>query len=74
MYPGSFAKLFPDKPAAINAATGARQSYRELDDRSNQLARFFRARGLGPGDHIAIFMENDLRYFEVAWAALRSGL
>ena len=30
--------------------------------------------GLGPGDHIAILMENNLRYLEVAWAAQRSGL
>jgi fatty-acyl-CoA synthase len=26
------------------------------------------------GDHVAVFLENHLRYFEVAWAALRSGL
>ena len=31
-------------------------------------------RGLRSGDHVAIFMENHLRYFEVVWAALRSGL
>ena len=27
-----------------------------------------------PGDHVAIFAENHPRYFEVVWAALRSGL
>ena len=74
MYPRIWAQQTPDKPAAIDSATGAQLSYRELDDRSNQLAQLLWARGLRPGDHVAIFMENNLRYFEVIWAALRSGL
>jgi fatty-acyl-CoA synthase len=49
-------------------------TWRELDDRSNQVAHLFRAIGLGVGDHIALLMENHLQYFEVAWAAFRSGL
>ena len=56
------------------AGTGETVTYRELDERSNQLAQLLWARGLRPGDHIAIFMENHPRYLEVAWAALRSGL
>ncbi len=74
MYPGKWARRTPDKPAAINSDTGATISFRELEDRSNRLARLFRARGLRPGNHIALFLENDIRFFEVAWAALRSGL
>ena len=74
MYPGKWARLFPDKPAAIDSASGASISFRELDDRSNQIARLLKDRGLVRGDHLAVFMENDLRYFEIAWAALRSGL
>lgn len=74
MYPGKWAKLFPDKPAAIDSQTGASTSFRQLDDRSNQIAQLFRERGLRRGDHIAVFMQNDLRFFEVVWAALRSGL
>ena len=74
MYPGKWAELTPDKPAAIDSETGAMISFRELDERSNRLVRLFRARGLRPGDHIAIFLENDIRFFEAAWAVLRSGL
>ena len=74
MYPGKWAELCPDKPAAIDSQTGATVSFRELDDRSNQIARLLRDQGLHPGDHLAIFMENDIRFFEVVWAALRSGL
>ena len=74
MYPGKWARLFPDKPAAINSQTGLSVSFRELDERSIQVARLLHDRGLRRGDHLAVFMENDLRYFEIAWAAMRSGL
>lgn len=74
MYLADHARLTPDKPAVIMAETGQVLTYAELDDRSNQFARWLRAQGLRQGDHIAILMENNLRYMEVCWAALRSGL
>ncbi len=74
MYPGTYARTRPDGAALIMAGSGETLSYRELDRRSNRLAQLLHARGLRPGDHIAIFMENHPRYFETVWAALRSGL
>ena len=74
MYPGHWATVFPDKPAVIDASTGAMRTYGELNDRSNQLAQLMWDRGLRPGDHVSILMENHLVYFDVVWAALRSGL
>ncbi len=74
MYPGHWSKIFPEKPAVIHSQTGEQLSYRELDQRSNQLAQLMWSLGLRKGDHISIFLENDIRYFEVIWAALRSGL
>ena len=74
MYPGHWATVFPDKPAVIDAASGAMRTYGELNDRSNRLAQLMWARGLRRGDRVAIFMENNLAYFDVVWAALRSGL
>ncbi len=74
MYPGHWAKVFPDKPAAVDAASGQVRTYQELDDRSNRLARLLRHKGLRRGDHICVFMENNLAYFDVVWAAFRSGL
>jgi len=74
MYPGHWAKQTPDKPAVIDSVSGAIVTYRELDDRSNQIAQLMYAHGLRRGDHVSIFMENDVRYFEIVWAALRSGL
>ena len=74
MYPGRHAEISPDKPAVIAARTGEALTYAELDARSNRLARLLWAEGLRRGDHLAVFLENHLRYFEIAWAALRSGL
>ncbi|MEO8713981.1 MAG: acyl-CoA synthetase [Acetobacteraceae bacterium] len=74
MYIGDYARIRPDHPAVIDASTGEKLSYRDLDERSNRLARLLRAEGLRRGDTIALFMENNLRFLEVAWAALRSGL
>jgi fatty-acyl-CoA synthase len=74
MYPGIHATTTPDKPAAIMADTGEAITFRELDDRSAQLAQLLWAEGLREGDHVAIFMENRLEYFVCFWAAVRSGL
>jgi acyl-CoA synthetase (AMP-forming)/AMP-acid ligase II len=49
-------------------------TYRELDERSARLAQLLHARGLRPGDRIALLAENHPRCFEVFWAAMRSGL
>jgi long-chain acyl-CoA synthetase len=63
-----------DKPAVIMGESGASLSYAELERQSNRVAHLFRARGLRPGDHIAILMENRLAFFPVVWAAQRCGL
>ncbi len=64
----------PDKPAMISADTGDVVTFRELNDRSNQLAQLLHARGLRRGDHLAVLMENNLRFYDPVWAAFRSGL
>lgn len=74
MHPYIHAENTPDKPAFIMAATGETVTYKELEDRSNKVAQFFRSVGLKKGDAIAVFMENNPRYFEVCWAAQRTGL
>ncbi|MCB0991782.1 MAG: AMP-binding protein, partial [Acidimicrobiales bacterium] len=74
MYPGVHAAEKPDHPAVIMGRTGETQTYAELDERSSRLASFWASSGLQKGDHIALFMENQIRFMEVVWSALRSGL
>lgn len=74
MHPATHAKTHPDRAAYIMAGSGETVTYRQLDERSNQGAHLFRSLGLKPGDVIALLMDNNPRYFEIAWAAQRSGL
>jgi fatty-acyl-CoA synthase len=74
MYPGTYAAQAPDRIAAIMAGTGETVAYGELERRSAQLAHVLRDAGLRSGDVVALLTENNLRAFEVYWAAMRSGL
>lgn len=74
MYPGHWATVDPDRPAVIMGHSSERLSYGQLDERSRRLARLLVSAGLTRGDHVAVLLENHPRYFEVVWAALRSGL
>ena len=74
MYPGEYGRTTPNKPAVIMGSSGTVVTYAELDERSRRLSRLLHERGLVRGDMVAIFAENHPRYFEVAWAALRSGM
>jgi long-chain acyl-CoA synthetase len=74
MHPSHHAKTHPDKPAYIMAGSGETVTYGQLDARSNQGAHLFRSLGIRRGDSIALCMDNTPRYYEVMWAAQRSGL
>jgi acyl-CoA synthetase (AMP-forming)/AMP-acid ligase II len=74
MHPSVIAQNTPDKPAIVMAGTGESISFGDLDKRTNQGAQLFRELGLKAGDGIAIFMENNLRFLEICWAAQRAGL
>src|ERR687897_53428 len=73
MYPGAYVDSHPDKPAVVMAATGAGQTFAELDAAANRLSRVLRDAGVRPGDHAAICMENPPRYLEVAWGGHYAG-
>jgi long-chain acyl-CoA synthetase len=73
MHPGTYLEARGEEPAVI-MSSGAVVTYRELDARSKQLAQLLHDRGLRPGDHVAVMLENHPRYFEINWASQRSGL
>ena len=74
MHPSHTARTHPDKAAYVMAYSGETVTYAELDARSNQGAQLFRSLGLQTGDSIALFIDNHPRYYEILWAAQRSGL
>jgi acyl-CoA synthetase (AMP-forming)/AMP-acid ligase II len=74
VYPGHWATVKPQTPAVIDAASGEQMNWQQLDEASNQVAQLLQRLGLGVGDHVSIFMENNLQYFPIAWGILRSGM
>jgi long-chain acyl-CoA synthetase len=74
VYPGTFARTTPEKPAVVMADTGQVLTYRELDDQSVRFARVLHAAGLRRGDVVAMLTDNAAECFGIYWAALRSGL
>jgi fatty-acyl-CoA synthase len=71
MYPCTYAKSAPERAAVVMGDTGEVVTYRELDERSNQLAHLLRAEGDDAG--LAIAMENNAAYLPIAWGARRCG-
>ena len=74
MYPAVHAQVAPDRPAVIMSPGGARVTYAELDERSARLAAVFHGAGARRGDTVVLALQNDVRWAEVVWACLRSGL
>jgi len=74
LHPSIHAKTHPDRVAYCLSPSGETVTYGQLEARSNQGAQLFRSLGLKAGDHIAIFMDNNARFFEICWAAQRAGL
>ena len=74
MTPAWHAARAPDAPAIVMAATGETVTYADLEDRSRRLAQALRERGIGAADGIALLLENQHAFLEVAWAAQRSEL
>ncbi len=62
----------PDNIAVISNY-GSR-SFRELNERVNQLARVFRAAGLKPDDGVAMLLTNRPEFVETLYACHRTGL
>ncbi|WP_436791619.1 acyl-CoA synthetase [Yinghuangia sp. YIM S10712] len=74
MTPTWHAEHTPDAAALIMGASGEVTTYAELEERSTRFARALRNRGVAAGGQIAILMENNRQYLEIAWAGQRSGL
>jgi len=73
MYPGIYAASHPDRPAIIQAETGAVTTYQELHEAAIRLSNVLRSSGVQPGDHVALCLENHPRYLEIIWGCHYAG-
>lgn len=58
-----------DRVAVV--AGDRRLTYAELEDRSNRLADHLRSQGIGPGDHVGLYLSNDAAFVEALLAAFK---
>lgn len=64
-------EIEPDAPAVL--ARGGRLTYTQLNARANQLARYLRTLGIGPGSTVGIFLERDLDLIVSLLGILKAG-
>ena len=73
MHPIHHAATRPDHPAVVMAGSGLTLSFVEMNALANRFAHLLRRHGLGPGDTLALFLENRLEYLPLAWGSQRAG-
>ncbi|MFA7481264.1 MAG: long-chain fatty acid--CoA ligase [Vulcanimicrobiota bacterium] len=67
------ASFRPDHTALICADTDKRLSYAELYGETLAVCQALKRQGVGKGDRVALFAQNDLRFFPLFFAAARLG-
>ncbi|MDX2090383.1 MAG: amino acid adenylation domain-containing protein, partial [Kofleriaceae bacterium] len=65
------AERTPDEVAVVGPAVTL--TYRQLDERANQLAAHLRGRGAGPGDLVGIFLERTVEIVVALLGTLKAG-
>jgi fatty-acyl-CoA synthase len=64
----------PDKVAFEMCESGEQVTYRQLDQRANQVAQVVRQLGIQAGDHVAIVLKNERRFLETCFGMDRAGV
>lgn len=68
------ARATPDRAAVVMSGSGEVRTYAQVDTAAVRLAVALRERGLRTGDHLAVLLDNQAAFFDVVWAAMRTGL
>jgi acyl-CoA synthetase (AMP-forming)/AMP-acid ligase II len=62
----AIADRVPERTALVCGAQ--RRRYDELEERANRLAHGLQQRGVGPGEHVALYLGNCVEYIEAMGA------
>lgn len=74
VYLGDWAVGDGDRVALVIGDGEESYTYRQLDERSNQVAHGMRSLGLNVGDGVAMMLDNSAAFVEVWWAGMRAGI
>ncbi len=72
--PTKWAKLAPNKEAVIDASTGKRYTFNDLEGHVQRLAAGLIDKGLTKGDRVAVLSQNSFEYLAIYYACARTGL
>jgi acyl-CoA synthetase (AMP-forming)/AMP-acid ligase II len=67
----AIADAVPDRPAIGYEGTDV--TYRELDERANAMGHLLLSHGIGPGDHVALYLKNSLEHVYAMVGLLKIG-
>jgi len=67
------AQLTPDRVGLVDATTGERFTYADLDHRANRAVRLLRTRGIERGDHVAVVSRNRPELVDLFFATAKTG-
>lgn len=73
-YPGHHLPHRRDHGAVVLDPAGTAMTYGELDDAANRFASLLRQNGLQVGDHVCLWLDNELCYPALWWGAVYAGL
>jgi len=65
----SIADVVPERDAVVCGEH--RRTYAELEERANRLAHHLASAGIGPGDHVGLYLQNCIEYVETMIAAFK---
>ena len=60
---------YPDRDYLI--VNDHRCTFKEIDERANQLAHHLAGQGIGKDDHVGIYAYNSLQWVETLWAVFK---
>ncbi|HTN99344.1 MAG TPA: acyl-CoA synthetase [Microthrixaceae bacterium] len=63
------ADVVPDRVAVVDG--DSRFTYREFDERSNQIGHYLAEQGVSPGDHVGIYAQNSHQWLEAMLGCLK---
>src|SRR5690349_19769143 len=63
----------PDRLAFVDACSGTRLTYAQMNDRANRLANWLMERGIGKGDRVGIVAYNGVCFFDLFFACSKLG-
>nr|WP_275897410.1 AMP-binding protein [Halorussus sp. MSC15.2] len=67
------ASLSPDSVGVVDATTGERFTYAELDRRANRVARLLREEGVAEGERVAVLSRNRPELVDLFFATAKTG-